>query len=237
LLTHGLVPASPFSRFESLLLTQKNPLGVCVLLVLGWIASSDGIIEPIEADHLRKIATASGHAELIGQILDVIRTRDLDALQLACEFVGRDFRGPKAFLFINLAIGMAQADGRLTPAKNHMLRFLADLIGLSPDALRHTFSEITGVPLPEPPDPSRASFWASGQERAQPMGDPLTTRAYAVLGLEACATSRQIKSAYRRLARVHHPDRFVQIGPEAVATATSTFRRIRDAYEHLVAHA
>ena len=226
-----------------MLLTQRNPLGVSVLLVLGWIASSDGPIEPIEADHLKKIAIESGHAELVGPIMAVLRARDRDALQLACEFVGQHFRGPKAYLFINLAIGMALATGRLRPTENHVLRFLADLIGLSPDALRHAFSEVTGQPLPEPADPSRASFWqasrwqASGSERAQSTGDPQTTRAYAVLGLEERATPGEIKSAYRRLARVHHPDRFVQIGPEAVATATYTFQRIQNAYEHLAAHA
>jgi DnaJ like chaperone protein len=167
----------------------------------------------------------------------------MDALQLACEFVGQHFRGPRAYLFINLAIGMALADGRLRPTENHVLRFLADLIGLSPDALRHAFSEVTGQPLPEPADPSRASFWqasrgqASGREHALSMGDLQTARAFAVLGLEERATPGEIKSAYRRLARVHHPDRFVQIGPEAVATATCTFQRIQNAYEHLAAHA
>ena len=67
-----------------MLLTQRNPLGVCVLLVLGWIASSDGTIEPIEAEYLKKIAIDSGHAELVGPILAVLRARDMDAIQLAC---------------------------------------------------------------------------------------------------------------------------------------------------------
>ena len=232
------MPAPAFSKFEAMLLTQRNPLGVSVLLVLGWIAWSDGSIERIEADHLKKIATDSGHAELVGRIVDVLRARDTDALQLACECVGQHFRGPKAFLFINLAIDMAVADGRFGPAENHVLRFLADLIGLSPEALRHTFSEVTGHPLPEPVDPSRASFWqASAQERAQLTGDTQTTRAFAVLGVDECATPAQIKSAYRRLVRVHHPDRFIQMGPEAVATATCTFQRIQSAYELLVPHA
>ena len=238
-----LMPAPGFSKFEVMLLTQRNPLGVSVLLVLGWMASSDGIIAPSEAEHLKKIATDSGHPELVGPIVDVLRARDMDALQLACEFVGRHFSGPQAFLFTRLAIGMALADGRLNPAENHVLRFLADLIGLSPDALRHTFAEATGQPLPEPEDPSRASFWqtsgwqATGRERARPKSDSQTARAYALLGLAERATRGEIKSAYRRLALVHHPDRFVQLGPEAVATATYTFQRIQNAYEHLVEHA
>jgi len=42
------MPAPAFSNFEAMLLTQRNPVCASVLLVLGWIASSDGPIEPIE---------------------------------------------------------------------------------------------------------------------------------------------------------------------------------------------
>src|SRR5688572_22247161 len=110
------MPPPAFSKFELMLLTQRNPLGVCVLLVLGWIASSDGSLEPIEAEHLKKIAIASGHGELVGPIMAVLRDRDMEALQLACEFVGQHFRGPDALLFIKLSIGMALANGSLRPA-------------------------------------------------------------------------------------------------------------------------
>jgi curved DNA-binding protein CbpA len=41
--------------------------------------------------------------------------------------------------------------------------------------------------------------------------------------------------AFRRLAKVHHPDRFASAGPEAVKTAELQFKRIRAAYERLVA--
>lgn len=232
------MPAPSFSKFEALLLTQKNPLGVCVLLVLGWIASSDGTIESSEADHLKKIAAASGHEALVGPILTLLEARDIDARLLACEFIRRHFSGPQAHLFMKLAIGMALADGRLRPTENHVLRFLADLIGLSPDALRQAFVEMTGQPLPEPSDPSRSSFWqASGRERASSRPASRTAHAYAVLGLDDRATPEEIRSAYRRLAKVNHPDRFAQMGPEAVATATCTFQRIKSAYEDLVAHA
>lgn len=227
------MPAPAFSKFETLLLTQRNPVGISVLLVLGWMASSDGALEPAEADHLAKIAAASGHSDLLGPIENVLRSGDTGALQLACEYIGLHCRGAEAYPFINLAIGMAVAGGRFGNVENHILRFLADLIGLSPDALRYEFSRVTGQPLPEPADPSRASFWETKI-------DPMTRHAYAVLGLEGlaeCATPAQIRAAYRRLARAHHPDRFVQLGPEAVATATCTFQRIQSAYEYLVPHA
>jgi DnaJ like chaperone protein len=58
-----------------------------------------------------------------------------------------------------------------------------------------------------------------------------------VLGLEHGASIEEVKRAYRRLAQVHHPDKFAALGKEAVAAATSTFQRIQDAYQYLVNHA
>ncbi|MCY3819438.1 MAG: J domain-containing protein [Gammaproteobacteria bacterium] len=61
--------------------------------------------------------------------------------------------------------------------------------------------------------------------------------AYAVLGLEKGASKEEIRQAYRRLAQVHHPDRFSSLGEESVAAGTSTFQRINEAYAYLVRYA
>lgn len=51
---------------------------------------------------------------------------------------------------------------------------------------------------------------------------------FADLGLSARATAAEVKAAYRRLAKEHHPDR----GGDAAA-----FRRINEAYEEALARA
>ncbi len=58
-------------------------------------------------------------------------------------------------------------------------------------------------------------------------------KALATLGLEEDATMADIQNAYRRLAMVHHPDRFQNLGPEAQKAAHETFIRIQNAYELL----
>jgi DnaJ-class molecular chaperone len=50
---------------------------------------------------------------------------------------------------------------------------------------------------------------------------------YEVLGLDRSASSRQVKSAYRRLARQFHPDR------NAAPGATEAFIEAAEAYEVL----
>jgi len=54
------------------------------------------------------------------------------------------------------------------------------------------------------------------------------------LGLDETATTEEIKAAYKRLAKVHHPDRFHDLDEEIVRAATASFRRIREAYELLI---
>ena len=54
---------------------------------------------------------------------------------------------------------------------------------------------------------------------------------YGILGLTPDATLADVKKAYRKLARQHHPDR-----NNADPRAIDRFRRITEAYEHLSAH-
>jgi len=54
---------------------------------------------------------------------------------------------------------------------------------------------------------------------------------YGILGLTPDATLADVKKAYRKLARQHHPDR-----NNADPGAIDRFRRITEAYEYLSAH-
>jgi len=54
---------------------------------------------------------------------------------------------------------------------------------------------------------------------------------YAVLGLNSDATLADVKKAYRKLARQHHPDR-----NDADPGAIDRFRRITEACEYLSGH-
>lgn len=57
---------------------------------------------------------------------------------------------------------------------------------------------------------------------------------YAVLGIDPGATLDEVKAAYRRLMRKHHPDRYAH-DPAAEARAHVLAQRINHAYAELVA--
>lgn len=240
-----------FSEFERLMMGSENQLGTSILLILSWIASSDGKIDESESKQLRQISEASKHGHDTQIITKLAEEKDIEAIQLAAEIVRKNFFGEKANLFLEMAIGISIADGYLRPNENHILRFLSDLLGLKNDKLDELFVKITGKNIPDPTDPSVASFWQektrkqqksdthndfSQKNRISPPNDQRTIKSYAILGLEFGATKEEIKQAYRRLAQIHHPDKFSSLGEEAVAAANTTFQKIQKAYNHLVTY-
>jgi hypothetical protein len=60
-------------------------------------------------------------------------------------------------------------------------------------------------------------------------------RCYRVLGLEPCATLEEVKSAYRDLVNVWHPDRFAH-NERLRSKAEEQLKEINRAYDYLLAH-
>jgi|GEM_PF-6397648 len=93
---------------------------------------------------------------------------------------------------------------------------------------------------------TRAGAWADKtREQAQAQSQGFKGRAgaggswggqssyYSVLGLAPGANAKDIKMAYRKLAKRYHPDRFVKAHPEAQAKAESHMKAINVAYDAL----
>lgn len=169
------------------------------------------------------------------------KNEDLD---LACQLLIRLPNELKE-LCLQMAILAALADRRLVTTENHVLRFLADVLGLFENGLDRIFKEMTGHDFPTPGDASKRTWWNertrsnsqndSHKTSSRPQGELERLKCLAILGLHESASLAEIQMAYRRLASVHHPDRFSQLGEAAVQAATISFKRINAAYQHLVA--
>lgn len=281
-----------FSPFELLLLRSRHQADTAALLLLAWVLASRGPIGEPERSRLTELTNGFRHGHELAPILEIAATQDLGAIQLAAEVLQKEVHGEQAYPFLRLAIALAVEDGRLSMANQHVLRFLADLLGVVPGDFAPLFAAVAGRAFADPDDPSRSGYWQAkeqrrrqreqasqrqdnrghaGRERSQrredhrqerhsggqgesrqghyrqeqhrqreqgsrqgpPPGDR-TRRALAVLGLEPGASRGEIRSAYRRLAQTHHPDRFFNEGEAVMASASQRFQRIRRAYDYLM---
>jgi DnaJ like chaperone protein len=234
------------SPFQRAYLRSGNKVRLGSLTLLAWIAASDGSISDDEDDLLREIAGPRQDEGEFYLALEVGRRASVGDLQLACEMM-RQLALEHKRTFLQLAVRVAIADQRLAIPENHLLRFLADLTGVNLDGV---YREITAESLPFPGDPSSINWWemreraeeraskesrtaekSGSQDASKSKAKMSRLEAFAVLGLEDDASADEIASAFRRLASIHHPDRFGELGPEAERAAAKTFARIRAAYE------
>ncbi len=210
--------------------------------LMGHIAKADGRVSD------REIATARAIMDRLrlnagqrqaaiddfttGKQADFNLDTVLEAFQRAC-------RGRPALLqqLLELLLNVAYADESLHPHTHARLLYITDRLGihrLQFEALHTLF---------------RAQHWAQRQNQngggethdRQTHGRRPTTavgslpQAYAVLGLQREASPDQIKLAYRRLLKQHHPDKLAgrNASVTELARATEKTRELTAAYDRI----
>ncbi|WP_404473461.1 DnaJ domain-containing protein [Vreelandella venusta] len=325
-----------FSTFELLLLKSRSQVDTATLLLLAWVlVHRQHVSEGQRRRRLAQVTAQFRHGHELGPIMGIAHSQDLQAIQLAAEVVRKECSKERSLSVIHQAITVATDDGDISLANHYILRFLADLLDVTPGTLSTLFQELTGKPLRAPEDPSRDAYWQqhdpeyharqaqeaqaaeqqakdaeakaeqrqqaktekqqekqrqqaqarNAKERAQrekeksrrekaqqekarreqaqreqarrerwqqeqarqeedrrqqrqrsssaPPPDR-KTRALAVLGLTPGASRTDVRQAYRRMAQLHHPDRFYSESEHQVALASARFQRIKSAYDYLM---
>jgi len=301
-----------------LLLQSRSQVDTAILLLLAWLLVQRQSIS--DSQRRRRLAQVSAHFQHEhdpGPVIQIAHQGDLQAIQLAAEIVHKECSPARCLNIIQHAIVLAGDNGKLCHANHHILRFLADLLGISPDALATLFLELTGSKLETPADLSTQAHWlqhdphhekrnaqqqadadkaraeaeAAAQQQQQKKRDEKqrkrqeredrkararaqrekarqekanageknhqhdgaqqnqqhsyqqapyqrttdrSTRALAVLGLSTGASRQDIRRAYRKMAQLHHPDRFFSQSDHQVALASARFQRIKSAYDYLM---
>ena len=57
--------------------------------------------------------------------------------------------------------------------------------------------------------------------------------AYKILEIEKTATDQEVKAAYRKMVKKHHPDKLRHLGDEHLKGAQDKFLKIQEAYEQV----
>jgi DnaJ like chaperone protein len=188
------------------------------------MAKADGIVSRDEVAAFREVfQVPPGEEAHLRLVFDLAR-RSTAGFDSYARQVGRLFAGHRAVLedVLGGLFYIALADGRVCPAEDAYLREVARHLGFDAAGYARIRAAFVGRPA------------ASGA-----LGDPGgDDDPHAVLGLVPDASLDEVRAAYRRLIRAHHPDLLVARGmpAERVALATQRVARINAARDRLLRH-
>ena len=194
--------------------TRRIAFATAVIVLGAKLAKVDGRVTRDEVRAFKRIFRIDD-AEVgdVARIFNEAKTSphgfEAYARQIAALF-GRD-----PVMLGELLLGLfelARADGDITPAETDFLRRVGAIFGFDIRAFEQLRARFSAT---------RAPSTASD--------------AYAVLGLARGASDDEVRRAYRRLVREHHPDRLVAKGmpEEMVEQATKVLAGINAAYDRI----
>ncbi|MDI4638227.1 MULTISPECIES: J domain-containing protein [Halomonadaceae] len=161
------MPSGRFNPFETLLLTSRSQADTAGLLLLAWVMASRGPLTEAQRRELTSLASECRHGHDLAPIFTLADRQDFDAIQLAAEVMQKDRGGEQAYPFLRQAIALSVADGEPSISQHHVLRFLADLLGVIPSLFATLYAEQAGRPYAVPEDPSRRDYWLAKEHQRQ----------------------------------------------------------------------
>jgi DnaJ like chaperone protein len=212
-------------RLRSRAVESQQRFEETLVYLLVRLAQADGSLDRREVTVIREFfQTRLGYTpEKLLRIRDLIKeARESDVtVEELCTRMNREFTLQTRLLVVDLLGRVARADGQVGREETALLEDIARRLQLGP---------------------FHGSFdWFQWQQGfgSGPGGGPARSggqsvdEALAVLGLAAGATPAEIKQAWRKLSKEHHPDRVTHLGEEVRRVAEERMRRINAAYDTL----
>jgi len=184
---------------------QRNSFLVSLMVLSAAVIKADGKTLRAELDYvkdfIRKNFGETAVTEAM-QLLDSFLRQNINIYSVGQQIAGNMNYSQRLQLFHYLS-QIAMADGEFSQSEKSVLEAIGSTIGL-------TQADVSSV---------IAMFYKD------------TRSAYAVLEISPNATDDEVRSAYRRMAMKHHPDKVATLGPDVQKAAAEKFRQIQEAYE------
>lgn len=187
-----------------------------------------GLLGGLRPDEARRVVRRTGG------LADPV-TAGIDVFNWGERFAQLASKSQREWL-LETAVRIVAGSARLVPlAQYAALLDLSFALGFHTDALaklreQYGFDYIDHAKHGRPRSADRAGGAAPLYQR----GDAATIEMLRLLGVEGTPSRQAIISAYRRLATLHHPDRFHNQTAEAQSDAAARFIEITRAYETLM---
>lgn len=176
-----------------------------LLILSAEVMKADGKVLRAELDFVKQFLVNQFGRQYAPTYLQQLKTylNQSSNLEQTCY----NFRGylphQQKHILVQYLFGIAQSDGSVSNTELNTIQRIALLLGVP----NYEFDQL------------KAMFWKDSAD------------AYSTLGIQKSATDQDVKAAYRKLAREHHPDKFASMGEQHQKAANDKFQKIQEAYE------
>jgi DnaJ like chaperone protein len=134
----------------------------------------------------------------------IIQNKDISVRQISLQ-IRQQMQHASRLQLMHYLFSLAKADEVVTPDELDMLQKIAGYLNIS----SYDFDSI------------KAMFYKNSES------------AYKILEIEKTATDKELKAAYRKMVKKHHPDKVKHLGEEHLKGAEEKFLKIQEAYEQI----
>lgn len=188
--------------------THSGDFEVSLLLLSSFVIKADGKIDPRELDFVRsyfvKMYGKDRANHAFRLFKGIIKSETISPRQI-CLQIQHQMQHAARLQLMHYLFALAKADEIVTSEELDMLHKIAGYLNINP----RDFESI------------KAMFYSDSQS------------AYKILEIEKTATDQEVKAAYRKMVKKHHPDKLRHLGEEHLKGAQDKFLKIQEAYEQV----
>lgn len=187
--------------------SSRNSFLVSLLVLSTAVIKADGKFLKSELEYVKGFILRNFGQQAVNESLKIIQElykKDINVYEVGAQISANMNYSQRLQLFHYL-VELARADGYVCQAELDVLRSIAS-------ALRINNADFTSI----------TSMFSSDIESA-----------YKILEIDKSATDQEVKSAYKRMAMKHHPDKVATLGPDVQKAAEEKFKKIQKAYEDI----
>lgn len=195
---------------------QRNSFLFSLLVLASYIVKADGKVMHSEMELVRQFLRQNFGEQAVHQGEQIMmklfeqqnkmgNAQYKSVIRSSCAQISQNMEYSQRLQLLNFLVMIAQADGYVAPEEISALQEVTYDLGLPASELD-----------------SMLNLQKDDLESA-----------YKVLGITSSATDAEVKTAYRKMALQHHPDRVATLGEDVRKAAEKKFQEINDAKERI----
>jgi DnaJ like chaperone protein len=194
--------------------TAAGDFEISLLILAAVVIKADGKVNRSELDFVRSSFIGMYGKEKADKAFKlfggIIKKNDISTRQV-CIQIRQHMTHASRLQLLHFLFGIAKADGLVSQSEINTIKKISVYLYIS----NRDFESI------------KAMFYSVSSNKYT------SNNAYKILEITKSVTDAEVKKAYRKLVKKHHPDKLRHLGEEYQKGAEEKFRQIQKAYEQI----